>query len=256
MGLHLEGPYINPKKRGAHVEAFVRKANLEEVKQLLEFADGCVKMITLAPELQDDDVIDYLLSQQIILSLGHSDANFEQATRAFDGGVQTTTHLFNAMSPLNHRQPGVPTAVFNHPTAMASIIADGLHVDFELVKLAHKIMEERLFLITDAVTDCNIGPYQHQAVDGKFILPNGTLSGSALTMLQALQNCVNFCNVSLKNAINMASLYPAQLIGKETAIGSIYTGAYADFLVLDEHLSLEQVYFRGQEIISPTNEKN
>ncbi|MES2650999.1 MAG: N-acetylglucosamine-6-phosphate deacetylase [Bacteroidota bacterium] len=246
LGLHLEGPFINPKKRGAHVEEFIRKATLDEVKKLLDFADGTVKMMTLAPELQDDDVIEYLLDNDVVVSLGHSEASFEQATKAYNQGIQTTTHLFNAMSAIQHRAPGIPTAVFNHPKAMSSIIADGHHVDFEVVKMAAKLMKERLFLITDAVTACNTGPYQHHAVNGKFVMPDGTLSGSSLTMLQAIQNCINHCDVSMVDAINMATQYPAKLIKKE--IGTIAKGAEANLLVLDKNLNLEKVFFKGEEI--------
>ncbi|HTM97935.1 MAG TPA: N-acetylglucosamine-6-phosphate deacetylase, partial [Pedobacter sp.] len=248
LGLHLEGPFINPKKRGAHVEEFVRKATLDEVKNLLEMGDGTIKMMTLAPELQDDEVIQYLLDNNVVVSLGHSDASFEQATHAYNQGIQSTTHLFNAMSPIHHRSPGIPTAVFNHPKAMSSVIVDGHHVDFEVVKMAAKLMKERLFLITDAVTACDLGPYQHHAVDGKFVMPDGTLSGSSLTMLQAIKNCVDYCDISLTDAINMATLYPAKLINKEKEIGSIAIGAEANMIVLDQSLNLKKVFFKGEEI--------
>jgi len=248
MGLHLEGPFINPEKRGAHVKEYIRKAKLDEIKSLVDYGDGIIKMMTLAPELQDDDVIQYLLDNDIVLSLGHSSATFEEATKAYNKGMQTTTHLFNAMSPLQHRAPGIPTAVFNHPTAMASIIADGLHVDFEVITIAAKMMKERLFLITDAVAECNIGPYQHVAVDGKFIMPDGTLSGSAMTMLQSIKNVVAHCGVSLTDAVNMATYYPAKLIKKENEIGQLGVNSEANFVVLNEAMDIEQVFYQGTEI--------
>ncbi|MDQ8003851.1 MAG: N-acetylglucosamine-6-phosphate deacetylase [Pedobacter sp.] len=248
MGLHLEGPFINPEKRGAHVREYIRKASLDEIKSLLDFGDGTIKMMTLAPELQDEEVIQYLLDNDVVVSLGHSSATFEQATKAYNQGIQTTTHLFNAMSALQHRTPGIPTAVFNHPTAMSSIIVDGLHVDFEVVNVAAKVMKERLFIITDAVTKCNSGPYQHVAIDGKFVMPDGTLSGSAMTMLQSIKNCVAHCDISLVNAINMATYYPAKLIKKENEIGKISVNAEANFVVLNEQLNIEQVFYKGEEI--------
>lgn len=248
LGLHLEGPFINPEKRGAHIKEYIRKASLDEIKSLLEFGDGTIKMMTLAPELQDDEVIQYLLDHDVVVSLGHSSATFDQATKAYHQGIQTTTHLFNAMSPLQHRAPGIPTAVFNHSTAMASIIADGLHVDFEVINVAAKIMKKRLFLITDAVTECNTGPYQHHAVDGKFVMPDGTLSGSAMTMLQSIKNCVDHCGISLLDAVNMATYYPAKLIKKENEIGQINVNAQANFVVLGEEMNIEQVFYKGEEI--------
>jgi N-acetylglucosamine-6-phosphate deacetylase len=241
LGLHLEGPYLNPARRGAHIASLIRKAPLDEIKELLDYADGTVKMMTLAPEMQDDKVIQYLVDNNIILSIGHSDATFDEATAAYNKGFATTTHLFNAMPSIHHRMPNLPTAVFNHPTAMASIIADGSHVDFEVIKMSHKLMGSRLFLITDAVTACNIGPYQHQLLDDKFITPDGTLSGSNITMVQAVHNCVNFCGISLPEAIRMASLYPSQLIKQSDIKGKIEVGYQADLLLLSAELSLIKV---------------
>ena len=245
LGLHLEGPFLNPKRLGAHVPAFVRKASLDEIKALLDFGDGVIKMMTIAPELQDDKVIQYLLDHDVVVSLGHSNATFAEATQAYNKGIQATTHLFNAMSPIHHREPGIPTAFFNHHQAMASIIADGKHVDFEIVKLAHKLAGNRLFLITDAVTPCTTGPYQHIEKDNKFVMPDGTLSGSSLTMLEAIKNCINHCGINLTDAIKMASQYPAKLIGLENFTGKIETGCQADLLILDVNLNLKNVIFKG-----------
>lgn len=248
LGLHLEGPFLNPKRLGAHVPAFVRKASLDEIKQLLDFGDGVIKMMTIAPELQDDEVIQYLLDNGVVVSLGHSNATFDEATAAYDKGVQTTTHLFNAMSPIHHREPGIPTAVFNHNKAMASIIADGQHVDFEVVKFAQKLLKERLFLITDAVTACSTGPYQHVQKENKYVMPDGTLSGSSLTMLEAVKNCVSHCDIDLNDALKMATRYPARLIGIEHLTGTIEAGKTADLLVLDSNLELKEVIFKGEKI--------
>jgi N-acetylglucosamine-6-phosphate deacetylase len=247
-GLHLEGPYLNPKKRGAHIEAYIHKAELDEVKRLIDYADGTVKMMTLAAELQDDEVINYLLDNQVLLSLGHSDANFEQATEAYNKGFKTTTHLFNAMPSIHHRAPNLPVALFNHPTAMSSIIVDGNHVDFEVVKMSFKQMKERLFLITDAVSECNIGPYQHELSGDKFITADGTLSGSNITMLQAVQNCVEHCGIPLNDAINMASLYPAKLMGMVDELGSLQIGNQANLLLLTSELELKEVFVGGLQI--------
>ncbi len=248
LGLHLEGPFINAKRRGAHVLEYIRKASLDEIKALLDFGDGVIKMMTIAPELQDDAVIQYLLDQGVVVSLGHSDATFEQATQAYNSGIQTTTHLFNAMTPIHHREPGIPTAVFNHDRAMASIIVDNQHVSFEVVKIVQKLMKDRLFLITDAVTECATGPYQHQKLGDKFVMPDGTLSGSSLTMLQAVKNCVQHCGITLSEAIKMATLLPAKLIGQEHLFGKIAAGQQANILVLDQTLNLQQVIFKGERV--------
>lgn len=248
LGLHLEGPFLNPKRLGAHVPAFVRKASLDEIKKLIDFGDGVIKMMTVAPEIQDDEVIQYLLDHGIVVSLGHSNATFDEATAAYNRGIQTTTHLFNAMSPIHHREPGIPTAVFNHDKAMASIIADGQHVDFAVVKFAQKLLKERLFLITDAVTACSTGPYQHIQKSNKYVMPDGTLSGSSLTMLEAVKNCVLHCDISLNDAIKMGTLYPAKLIGIENLTANIEIGHQANLLVLDDDLNLKEVVFKGEMI--------
>lgn len=248
LGLHLEGPFLNAKRRGAHVSEFIRKATLDEIKALLDFGDGVIKMMTIAAELQDEKVIEYLLDNNIVVSLGHSDASFKQATAAYNLGIQTTTHLFNAMSPIHHREPGIPTAVFNHGKAMASIIADGNHVDFEVIKFSQKLLKERMFLITDAVTECSSGPYQHRLLGDKFVMPDGTLSGSSLTMLQAVKNCVNYCDIDLLDALKMSSLYPAKLIGQDNLKGKIQPGYQADLLVLDQKLNIKEIIFKGELI--------
>lgn len=248
LGLHLEGPFLNPKRLGAHVPKFVRKASLDEIKALLDFGDGVIKMMTIAPELQDDEVIQYLLDHEVVVSLGHSNATCEQATNAYNKGIQTTTHLFNAMSPIHHREPGIPTAVFNHDKAMASVIVDNQHVSFEVVTFSQKLLRERMFLITDAVTECSTGPYQHKFVGDKYVMPDGTLSGSSLTMLQAVKNCVEHCHITLKDALKMATEYPAKLIGCDKIFGRIAVGMEANLLVLDEALNIKEIIFNGNSL--------
>ena len=252
MGLHLEGPYLNPKRLGAHPAAYVKKATLEEVKGLIEAADGTVKMMTLAAELQDAAVIEYLLSKGVVLSLGHSDASYEQATSAYNNGFTTTTHLFNAMPQIHHRSPNLPVALFSHPTAHGSIIADGEHVNFEVVRMAAKLMQDRLFLITDAVTACEIGPYKHRLQGDKYVTEDGTLSGSNITLLQAVQNCVKHCGIELPRALAMASSIPAKVIGRK-ALTALTSGMPADLLVLGEDLSLKRVFVAGVEYLNPIN---
>ena len=253
LGLHLEGPYLNPKRLGAHVPEFVEKATLDGLKKLLDFAEGTVRMMTIAAELQDDDVIQYLLDNDVLLSLGHSDASFAQATEAYNKGVKTTTHLFNAMPSIHHRAPNLPTAVFNHPTAMSSIIADGMHVDFEVVKMASRIMKERLFLITDAVTACDVGPYKHRLEGEKFVTADGTLSGSNITLLQAVENCVKYCGITLPQALKMASLYPDNLLNGMNVRDAAQVERPADLLLISDDLKLKKVFVKGVEHLVAIN---
>lgn len=233
LGLHLEGPFINKIKRGAHIESCIHVPTETEIKDLLEYANGIIKMVTLAPEICSKNIVDLFLQAGVVVSAGHSNATFAEATKSFDDGITTATHLFNAMSALHHRDIGLPGAVLNHSTVMASIIPDGIHVSFEAVKLAKKLMRERLFFITDAVTETSIGPYQHVFKKDHYTLPDGTLSGSALNMLQAVKNAVTYCGIPLGEALRMASLYPARLMGLGDKLGKIEVGFAGDFAVIE-----------------------
>jgi N-acetylglucosamine-6-phosphate deacetylase len=241
LGLHLEGPYINPGKRGAHLAQCVKKASMEEVKMLLEKGEGVFKMMTLAPEQCDDAIIDLLLQHNIIISAGHTNATYQQAMNGFNKGIHAATHLFNAMSPLQHREPGMVGAVMNHPFVMSSIVCDGVHVDYAAVHIAKKVLQQRLFFITDAVAETTSGEYQHVFRNDRYTLPDGTLSGSALTMLQCVKNAVAHAGISLEEALRMAAAYPAQLI-TDKKLGKIETGYQADFVVFDNMLELQRVY--------------
>ena len=237
LGLHIEGPWINKLKRGAHIESLIHSPTLDEVKELLAYGKGVIKMITLAPEVCSKEVIDLILSNDIIISAGHSNANFDEGINAFNNGIEAATHLFNAMSPLHHREPGLPGAVMQHSSVMASIIPDGYHVDFEMISIAKQIMKERLFIITDAVAETNEGLYPHQLAGDKYE-SNGILSGSALTMAKGVKNLVDKCGIELSEALRMASLYPARLLGISNRLGMIKKGYKADVVFLDEALSV------------------
>ncbi|SUI97372.1 N-acetylglucosamine-6-phosphate deacetylase [Sphingobacterium spiritivorum] len=248
LGLHLEGPFLNAKKRGAHPQELIIKATAEEITHLLnDDHKALVKMMTVAPELLDADCLSLLLERGILLSAGHSNATFEEATAGFDSGILTATHLFNAMSAFHHRETGLPGAVFNHQRACASIILDGIHVNYEAAKVAKRQMGERLFMITDAVARCDKGIYKHILNVDHYVLPDGTLSGSALTMLQAVKNAVLQVDIPLEEALRMATLYPANLIGR-TDLGRIEAGATANIIVFDDAFGLQQVVFEGEQI--------
>jgi N-acetylglucosamine-6-phosphate deacetylase len=233
LGLHIEGPWISAAKRGAHVEACIHTPTMEQVKQLLQYGKDVIKIITLAPEVCSQQIIDTILSYGIVISAGHSNATYETATHAFDNGISTATHLYNAMSPLQHRSPGVVGAILDHNKVMSSIIPDGQHVDFAAVRIAKQIMKQRLFVITDAVTETNEGYYPHQFAGDKYE-SNGILSGSALTMNKAVKNLVTQCGIELTEALQMCSLYPAQVMKMENEYGVLQPGAVATMLVMND----------------------
>lgn len=239
-GLHLEGPWINKEKRGAHVEQYIHAPGLQEVADLLQYGKDVIKIITLAPEVCSEEVMAYIQNQNIIISAGHSNATYEEATAAFNGGITTATHLYNAMSALNHRQPGLVGALFNHPSAMCSIIPDGHHVDYAAIRIAKKQMGDRLFVITDAVTATTAGSYHHQLEGDKYVC-NGTLSGSALTMHKAFVNLVAHAGIEVEEALRMCSLYPAQVLQQQNIYGKLAPGYRAQAIVLKDNLELAEV---------------
>jgi len=231
LGLHLEGPWISPAKKGAHIESFIKKPTWAEVTAIIEKGKGIVRMITLAPELCDDTIVKVLLDNGILVSAGHSNAGYARAQEVFKLGVPAATHLFNAMSPLQGREPGMVGAIYDDPRVMSSIICDGVHVDFPSVRISKKIMGDRLFFITDAVTEIREGNYIHIFQGDRYTLPDGTLSGSCMTMMSTFKNALTKSGISLEEALKMCSLYPANLLN-DPNLGRIETGKPANFIIL------------------------
>jgi N-acetylglucosamine-6-phosphate deacetylase len=243
LGIHLEGPWISPAKKGAHIESFIKKPSRDEVLLLIEKGMGIIKMITLAPEQCDDGIVELLMDNGILVSAGHSNANYIQAKHAFNMGVPAATHLFNAMSPLQGREPGLVGAIYDDPNVMSSIICDGVHVDFTSVRISKKMMGERLFFITDAVTAIDQGYYKHVFQGDRYTLPDGTLSGSCMTMMSTFRNAVLQAGISIEESLKMCSSYPAGLL-KDPFLGKIQVGQHADFNIINrERLELVSSVF-------------
>jgi N-acetylglucosamine-6-phosphate deacetylase len=240
LGLHVEGPWINPAKKGAHPEQFIYSPTLKQVKELLDYGKDIIKIITLAPEVCSDEIVQYILEQGIVVSAGHSNATYKQGMHGFDQHIPVATHLYNAMSPLQHRAPGLLGAIFDHSTVRSSIIPDGHHVDFAAIRIAKQIMKERLFVITDAVTETDSGIYKHKLVGEKYEA-DGILSGSALKMNMAVRNLVNDCNIDLAEALRMCSLYPAQVMSLDNKLGKIKNGYAASMVVLDNNFETIEI---------------
>jgi N-acetylglucosamine-6-phosphate deacetylase len=247
-GLHLEGPYLNAAKRGAHPEHLIRTATLAEVKELTDEADGCIRMMTIAPEKVPSDVMEHFTKTGIVMSAGHSNATYDEGCNFLPNRVHTVTHLFNAMPSLHHRELGFTLAVLEK-RPFASIVVDGIHVAYPMVRLAKQLLREKLFLITDAVTSCSSGIYPHILHnDDRYVMPDGTLSGSTLTLLKAIQNCVNHCDIPLEEAVNMATLYPAQVLGVAETKGSIAVGKDADLCIVTPDLQPLMTIIGGKAV--------
>ena len=245
LGLHLEGPFLNPVRNGAHHREYIKKASLDLVQKWIEMGDGVITMMTIAPELQDKEVIDYLNDHGVILSSGHSNATYQQGKSFLNNPIKAVTHLYNAMPQMHHREPGYIPAIFEEKP-YTSIVPDGIHVDFVMARLAKRELGNKLFFITDAVTETNHGPYQHQFKGDRYVMPDGTLSGSCLTMLKAVENGVKHIGVDLPEAINMASLYPAQLAKLNK--GKIETGYDADLVVFDDTYTVKKTFLAGKQV--------
>lgn len=253
LGLHLEGPYLNPKRKGIHNGAHVRQPDPEMVAAIAAAGGDTVKLITLAPEQVPAAMIQQLVAAGVTVSAGHTDANFEGAIAGFRSGISMVTHLFNAMSPWQSRSPGMVGAALGQAEIYAGIIADGHHVHFESIRLAKQLKGDRLFLVTDATPPAGanlesfmIGGQRVFYHDGQCVSAEGTLGGSALTMIEAISNCVQHAGIPLDEALRMASLYPARAIGVDADLGHLSPGAIANLAILTADLQVVGTVTSGQ----------
>lgn len=252
LGLHIEGPYISKDKKGIHNPKFIRKADEAMIDKIVAAGKENVKIITLAPENTEKGIISKLNLAGIHVAVGHSNATYEEVKEKEGFGITLATHLYNAMTSFNHREPGVVGAIFDSDIK-AGVIADGFHCHYSAIKSAIKIMGERLFLVTDAAapvgTDMEYFYFEGNKVyykDGKCFGEDGTLGGSALTMDAGVRNLVKFCDITLEEAIRMATLYPAKAINIDNEYGKISPGYFADIVILDKHLKLKKVIAKGE----------
>ena len=255
LGLHLEGPSISIEKKGIHSVEYIRKLSEEIVQEIQDAGSKVIKIITMAPENSDTDIVKKFSEQGIRVSMGHTNATYEEGRQAISNGFSMATHLFNAMSQFNSREPGVVGAIFASRNVYAGIIVDGVHSHYASVKIAKSILGEKLFLVTDAVspvgTEMEYFFFEGKKVyyhDGKCISAEGTLGGSGLTMIQGVKNLVEKVEIPLEEALRMASLYPATAIGVDDKYGRIKKAYLADIVVLDDDLNIKQVFAKGKKV--------
>ncbi|WP_019989713.1 N-acetylglucosamine-6-phosphate deacetylase [Rudanella lutea] len=259
LGLHAEGPYISPDRRGVHPSSAISTPNQDDLALLFEQYGDVTSLMTLAPEQFTPEQWTWLLNHKparLQLSIGHSNATYGQARRALDEGIGLATHLYNAMRGFESREPGVVGAVFDHPTVHSSLVADGFHCDPVSIRLAHRLLGNRLFLISDALL---IRPQQRQfwlTADmplhyekGRILNHQNQLAGSAITLLDAVRLCVNEARIALTDALQMASTVPAQIAGFGHALGKIAPGYVANLLRLDHSLRLQGVWAEGSRVV-------
>ena len=250
LGIHLEGPFINVSKHGAQDKRYVQKANIDLIENYL----FNVKMITIAPEVEGAEAFIKDLTKNhphIILSIGHSDATYEQCRESFTWGVSHVTHLFNAMTPYHHREPGIVGAVFDSDEVTCDIIADLIHTHPSILELTHKIKKEKLLLITDAMrAGCmkcgtyDLGGQSVKVEEGKATLKDGTLAGSVLKMNEALHNMMQHTSMTRSEAVNSVTKIPAEKLGVQK--GSLRQGFDADIVIFDEDFSIISTIIAGE----------
>ncbi len=230
LGVHLEGPFLNPEKRGAHPVEYLLPLTLENVNIILENYAETVKIITLAPELDEtNEVIPYLNSLGITISLGHSLATESQAETAFQLGANMVTHAFNAMPSLHHREPGLLASAINHPDVFCGLIADGQHVNPSMIKLLLKASDyhQGIFLVSDALSPLGLSdgvyPWDTRKIEvknGTARLEDGTLSGTTLSLFAGVQNLIKWEICDLETAISLATISPRKALGMLPMLGN------------------------------------
>jgi N-acetylglucosamine-6-phosphate deacetylase len=245
LGAHLEGPFLSQERPGAmNPDTFIAPDTVT-LARLMEAAGGVVRMMTLAPELPGSlELIGALIQENVVVSVGHSDARYDEVVAAARAGARSVTHTFNAMSPLHHREPGVVGAALDLAELHCELICDGIHVSPPALRLVAAKGREGVRLVTDAMQAAGmadgsyrLGGADVEVVEGRAtIAGGGAIAGSTLTMDAAVRNAVAFLNVSVADAVAMASSSPARLLGLHDSKGSIAPGFDADLVVLDDQL--------------------
>lgn len=254
LGINLEGPFISAEKSGAHNSAKIKKPSVRLFKKWQDICNHMIKVVTVAPELENSfDLIRYLTTRNVVVSMGHTMAKFDEAIDAINVGCKMATHLFNAMSGLDHRNPGAAAAALLSDKILAEIIVDGIHVHRSMVQFAYHLKgSDRLLLVTDAMrAKClHDGTYDFggQTVfveNGRARLQDGTLAGSLLKMKDAFANMHNYCGLYIEDLIKMTSINQAKLLGIYDRKGSIAEGKDGDIVVLDSSFNVVLTVCRG-----------
>ncbi|HVB73503.1 MAG TPA: N-acetylglucosamine-6-phosphate deacetylase [Ktedonobacteraceae bacterium] len=256
LGIHLEGPYISAVRRGAHPQSWLREPDVSETEQLLALTAGHLRLLTLAPELPGASaMIRRLVDAGVTVSMGHTDANYEQAKEAIELGITHVTHCYNAMRPLLHRAPGPLAALAQSDWVRGELIADGVHVHPAAMSALVKLLgPERTIVITDALAGAGMpdatfdfAGQPAQVIHGAAHLADGTITGSVLTMDQALRNILLMTDVSLQQAVGMLTLNPAHAVRVSQRKGRLEVGYDADLAIFDRSsMTLQATLCRGQ----------
>ncbi len=255
LGAHLEGPFINPKRKGAHAERFIREPRTDLFERLLDAAGGSLRLITLAPELPGAlELIGTARAADVVVAVGHTEATFEETERAIEAGASVGTHLFNAMRSIHQREPGAIGALLQSERAVVSIIADGVHVHPAMLSLAFRSKgAEGMALVTDAMspvgTDALSFRFRGTEISvrqGACYGEDGTLSGSVLSMSRAVHLMETHTGADLRECVEMATATPARVLGLDAEIGKLGAGSRADIVVCDPDMTVWKAFVGGE----------
>jgi len=263
LGLHLEGPYLSPEKRGAFNASWLRNPFLDEAEALIRAGRGWIRQVTMAPELEGaGEAARCFRRAGIVVALGHTNANYDQASGALAGDFGHTTHTFNAMSGFDHRSPGAVGAVLNSKSATAEVIADGIHVHPGALKLLFRCLgPDRLALITDAMAGAGMPDGMYELVGAPVMVKNGRafrpedgkLAGSAATLNQCVANMITLAGATFSEAVRMASATPARILGLDSRLGSLEAGKDGSYAIVDSDLQVYRTVVKGRIVFeSPT----
>lgn len=254
LGIHLEGPWLNPNYKGAHKESCLLTPQKGEGRELFNSAQGELKLVTIAPEIVNGlEMIKELKELGVIVSIGHSDATYEEIRKAVEWGVTNITHTYNAMSGFHHREPGVTGAALFTDRLQCELIADGLHVHPLAIKGLYKLKgSKNIILVSDGIRAIgmpegkyNLGGLEVMCENGAARLNDSTLAGSLLTLNKAVINMMNYADIAIWEAVSMASLNPARMLGLDKEIGSIEVGKRANIVAVDNNSDVKQVWIDG-----------
>lgn len=254
LGTHLEGPFFNKKYKGAQPEECMILPTVDNYLSFVQEHQDIIRKISIAPELEHSlELISYLKDKNTVVSLGHTNATYEQAQAAIDAGATSGTHTYNAMTPLTHRAPGVVGAVMINDSVYAELILDGVHVNYAAAKaLLRTKGKDKLILITDSLEAAGLengkyllGNQDVYVKDGEARLIDGTLAGSIVSMNVAVKNAYEHLGLTLNEAVNLASYNPAQSLN-EPLLGEIKVGNYADIIFFDDNIQIQQTMIKGQ----------
>ena len=248
-GVNMEGPFISKAKKGAQNEKYVIEPDFELFQRLYDDYGGIIKLVDIAPEVKGGYEFAQKASKLCTVSIAHTCATFEDAEKSFDCGITHATHLFNAMTGLSHRAPGVVGAVFDDERIYGELICDGHHVDPAVVRTAFKVMGDRICVVSDALMmsgmpegmEADMGGLHASVKNGTAVLDDGTIAGSITNLHEELKNLVAW-GIPLERAVKAMSINPARQIGIDGVTGSIQAGKRADLVILDDELNIVAVY--------------